>query len=64
MKRTMLVATLIMLFVLTAMACPGSAMCPGHNQSSYYTGNTVTMGGHLWGEYQCPNGHTFLVRCD
>jgi len=50
---------------VAALACPTSSPCPIHDYSTgYFTGQTRIIDGVLVGTYNCPRGHTFLVRCN
>jgi hypothetical protein len=64
--KTLVVLALVVAVGATfLLACPSSANCPIDNSSSYFTGETTTVDGHLMGKYKCNlHQHAFWVRCD
>jgi len=49
---------------VAALACPSSSPCPIHDYSSGYFSGVRFIDGVQMGVYNCPRGHSFLVRCN
>ena len=64
MRKTVILAALLLLLALALFALPSTVYCPVDNMMCYFTGKIQTISGVMFYQYKCPQAHTFLVRWD
>ena len=60
MTRQIAIAALALLFCM----CPMSTTCPQDGLPAHYVGVSYSADGHELCNYDCPNSHRVVMRCD